>query len=91
MMVSGFRMLEPADMSNYPQGMNHFVATDGEVARLRHYLPTLNAGESVYIWSDRKAGNCNCQLIGGQAALQATELKWLEANSAPSADLEPAR
>jgi hypothetical protein len=85
MMASGFRLLEPADMSDYPQGMNHFVAADGEVARLRHYLPALNTGEPVYIWSDRKTGNCNCQLIGDQEALQATELKWLEANSAPAA------
>jgi hypothetical protein len=94
MLANGFRLLEPADMSNYPQGMNHFVATDGEVARLRRYLPSLSAGEPVYIWSDRKTGNCNCQLIGDQAALQATELKWLEANSAraePSAKSPPAR
>jgi hypothetical protein len=82
MMANGFRLLEPADMSDYAQGMSHFVATDDEVARLRRYLPSLNAGEPVYIWSDRKPENCNCEMIGDHAALQATELQWLEANSA---------
>jgi hypothetical protein len=94
MIASGFRLLEPADMSDYPQGMNHFVATDAEVARLRHYLPRLSAGEPVYIWSDRKPGNCNCQLIGDHAALEAVELKWLSANSGaadPPAASPPAR
>src|SRR5208282_170198 len=42
MMKSGFRLLEPADMSDLPPGMTHFVVTDAQLVRVRHYSRPLS-------------------------------------------------